>query len=53
MNQLVMIILCLLLPFVAVLIKHGLGKDFLINILLCILGYIPGVIHALWLITKK
>lgn len=53
MNQLVMIILAILLPFIAVLINKGLGKDFLINVLLCVLGYIPGIIHALWVVTKK
>jgi uncharacterized membrane protein YqaE (UPF0057 family) len=47
-----LIILAIIIPFVAVLIKKGLGKDFIINIILCILGYIPGIIHALWVVTK-
>ncbi|TVY56600.1 Plasma membrane proteolipid [Lachnellula suecica] len=33
------------LPPVAVFLKTGCGCDFLINILLCILGWIPGVIR--------
>ena len=47
-----LIILAILVPFVAVLIKKGLGKDFIINIILCIIFYIPGIIHALWVVTK-
>jgi uncharacterized membrane protein YqaE (UPF0057 family) len=53
MNQLVHIILAILLPPVAVFLKSGVGKDLLINIVLCLLFFIPGVLHAIWLITKK
>jgi hypothetical protein len=28
------------------------GKQFWINLLLTILGYIPGVVHAVWVIAK-
>ncbi|MEE4357657.1 MAG: YqaE/Pmp3 family membrane protein, partial [Desulfococcaceae bacterium] len=31
----------------------GLGLHFWINIILTLLGYIPGLIHAVWIITKK
>jgi len=41
------IILSILLPPVAVFMKHGIGTTFLISILLTILGWLPGVIHAL------
>ncbi|MFT5521098.1 MAG: uncharacterized membrane protein YqaE (UPF0057 family) [Enterobacterales bacterium] len=51
-NKLVLIILAILLPPVAVFLKNGAGKDLIINIVLCILFFIPGVIHALWLVTK-
>ena len=33
-------------------IKFGVGKDLLINIILCLLFFIPGVLHAIWLVTK-
>ncbi|APZ47003.1 proteolipid membrane potential modulator [Polaribacter reichenbachii] len=46
------IILSILLPPVAVLLKHGLGKEFLINVLLTILGWLPGVIHAFYVNSK-
>jgi len=52
MNKVLLIILAILLPPVAVFLKSGLGKDLIINVILCVLFYIPGVLHALWLITK-
>lgn len=44
-------ILAVFLPPIAVLLKRGCGADFCINILLTLLGDIPGIIHALW-VTK-
>ncbi|KAF2090601.1 UPF0057-domain-containing protein [Saccharata proteae CBS 121410] len=44
--------LALFLPPVPVFLKRGCGADFLINICLTILGWIPGVIHAWYIITK-
>ena len=32
--------------------NHCFGKQFWINILLTILGYIPGIVHAVWVIAK-
>ena len=52
MNKLIHILLALLLPPIAVFLKSGAGKDLVINIVLCLIFYIPGVLHALWLITK-
>ncbi len=52
MNKVVLIIIAILLPPVAVLINNGAGKDFVINILLWLLFYVPGLVHALWLILK-
>ncbi|CAM4347300.1 YqaE/Pmp3 family membrane protein [Gillisia limnaea] len=40
------IVLNILLPPLAVFLKHGLGVTFLISILLTLLGWIPGMIHA-------
>lgn len=51
-NKLVLIIISILLAPLAVFLKKGAGKDLIINIVLCFLFYIPGVIHALWLVTK-
>lgn len=52
MNKIVLIILAILLPPIAVFIKKGVGKDLIINILLCIVFFIPGVVHAVWLVTR-
>jgi uncharacterized membrane protein YqaE (UPF0057 family) len=35
-----------------VILKNGIGKDLLINIILCLLFVLPGIVHALWLVTK-
>lgn len=42
------IILSILLPPLAVYLKHGIGSAFWINLILTIIGWIPGVIHALY-----
>ncbi|KAI0551935.1 hypothetical protein F4679DRAFT_581998 [Xylaria curta] len=42
------IILAVILPPLGVFLERGCGADFLINILLTILGYFPGIIHALY-----
>ena len=52
MNKIVLIIIAILLPPLAVFLKSGAGKDLLINIILCILFWIPGVLHALWVVLK-
>ncbi len=50
--DLLRIIIAILLPPLGVLMQVGIGKHFLINIVLTILGYIPGIIHAIWVIRK-
>jgi len=52
MSKIVLIILAILLPPVAVFLKRGAGKDLLINIILCILFWLPGILHALWVVLK-
>ncbi|MCP3872866.1 MAG: YqaE/Pmp3 family membrane protein [Desulfobacteraceae bacterium] len=51
--ELVKIIISIILPPVGVFLQVGIGKHFWLNILLTILGYIPGIIHAIWVIAKK
>lgn len=50
--KLVRIILGILLPPLGVYMTTGFGSPFLINILLTILGWLPGSIHAVWVIVK-
>ncbi|WP_417469770.1 YqaE/Pmp3 family membrane protein [Maricaulis sp.] len=47
------IILSILLPPLGVFLKEGLGLQFWINILLTLLGYVPGVLHAVWIIARR
>ncbi|MCM4157369.1 YqaE/Pmp3 family membrane protein [Gramella sp. AN32] len=42
------ILLNLLLPPLAVFLKHGIGTTFLISVLLTLLGWLPGVVHAFY-----
>ena len=47
------IIVAILLPPLGVFLQVGIGVHFWLNILLTILGYIPGIIHATWIILKR
>ena len=51
-NKLLLIILAIFLPFVAVFVKTGASGTFVLNIILCLFFYLPGIIHALWVVTK-
>lgn len=46
-SDIIKIIFAIFIPPVGVFLERGCGADLLINILLTILGYIPGIIHAL------
>jgi len=47
MSQLIMILLAIFLPPVAVGLERGLSGSLLLNILLTLLAWLPGAIHAL------
>lgn len=53
MADIVKIILAIVLPPVGVFLEVGFSKHFFINILLTLLGYIPGIVHAVWVISRK
>ena len=46
------IVLAIILPPLGVFLQVGLTKHFWINVVLTILGYIPGIVHAVWVIAK-
>jgi uncharacterized membrane protein YqaE (UPF0057 family) len=48
----VRVIAAVLLPPVGVFLRYGLQKRFWLNIVLTFFGYIPGVVHALWVVLK-
>jgi uncharacterized membrane protein YqaE (UPF0057 family) len=51
--DIIRIIIAILLPPLGVFLQVGLGGQFWLNILLTLLGYIPGIVHAVWVIAKK
>ena len=52
-GDVIRIIFAILLPPLGVFLQVGLGLHFWLNILLTVLGYIPGIIHALWIILSR
>ena len=46
----ILILLAILLPPAAVYMVVGLTVHFWINIALTLLGYVPGIIHAFWIL---
>eukprot|EP01018_Ginkgo_biloba_P035374 Gb_22722 [translate_table: standard] len=46
------ILIAILLPPLGVFLKYGCKIEFWICLLLTILGYIPGIIYAVYVITK-
>jgi uncharacterized membrane protein YqaE (UPF0057 family) len=51
--DLIRILLAILLPPLGVCLQVGLGLQFWLNILLTLLGYIPGIVHAVWIIARR
>ena len=47
------IILSILLPPAAAFLQVGVSTHLWINIILTLLGVVPGIIHALWLVLGK
>lgn len=50
--DMVRILFALFLPPLGVFLQEGLGKRFWVNVLLTVLGYFPGVIHAVYVLAK-
>ena len=47
------VVFTIILPPLGVLLGKGFGWAFILNIILTLLGYIPGLIHAFWVQTKS
>lgn len=45
------LILAILLPPLAVFLEAGFSTHFWINVVLTLIGYVPGIIHALWFLS--
>jgi len=46
------VVFTIILPPLGVLIGKGFGWAFILNIILTLLGYFPGLIHAFWVQTR-
>ena len=51
--DIIRILLAILLPPLGVFLQVGLTTQFWINVILTILGYIPGIVHAVWIIARR
>jgi len=51
--DLLRLLLAIVLPPVGVFLQVGIGLQFWVNILLTLLGYIPGIVHAVWIIARR
>lgn len=51
--NIIRIILAIFLPPVAAFLTVGIGLHFWLNLVLTIFFFVPGMIHALWLVVKN
>ena len=52
MQTFISLLVAAVLPPVGVLMKRGVGVPLLINVILCLFFWLPGSLHALWVITN-
>ncbi len=50
--DLIRLIAALFVPPLGVFMQEGLGRRFWLNVLLTIFGYVPGIVHAVYVIAK-
>jgi uncharacterized membrane protein YqaE (UPF0057 family) len=53
MTDTIRILLSIFLPPLGVFLKVGVGLHFWLNCVLTLLGYFPGLVHAIWVIVKR
>lgn len=51
-DDLLLVLVSVLLPPLGVFLQEGLGTQFWLNVLLTLLGYLPGLVHAIWIIIR-
>jgi len=49
-NKLLLVIIAILIPPLAVGLKKGIGLHLVLSIVLTLIFYVPGLLHALWCI---
>jgi len=52
MSKLLRYALGIAVPPLGVFLTYGVGSQLFINLGLCLLGWVPGVIHGVWAISK-
>jgi uncharacterized membrane protein YqaE (UPF0057 family) len=51
-RELFRVVIAVFLPPVAVFLRIGMSPHFVINLLLTLVGYLPGLIHAIWVLAQ-
>jgi uncharacterized membrane protein YqaE (UPF0057 family) len=51
-NKLLLVIIAILIPPLAVGLKAGVGGALILNIILTLLFYLPGLLHALYVVLN-
>ncbi len=51
--DIVRIIIAIFLPPLAAFLTVGISLHFWLNLILTLMFFVPGMIHALWLVVKK
>ncbi|MCK9530174.1 MAG: YqaE/Pmp3 family membrane protein [Gammaproteobacteria bacterium] len=50
--MLLRVVATVLIPPLGVFLRHGLRRQFWLALLLTLVGYVPGVVYAVWTITR-
>ena len=53
MSDILRVILSILIPPLRVFFKVSFGMHFWPNIVLTMFGYVPGLVHAIWILASK
>lgn len=51
-QKLLLVIIAILIPRLAVGLKEGIGLHLILNIVLCLLFWLPGLLHALYVVLR-
>jgi len=51
--EIIRIIIAIFLPPLAAFLTVGIGLHFWLNLILTLFFFVPGMIHALWLVVKN
>jgi len=50
-SDLIRIVVSIIIPPLGVFLRVGVGLAFWVNIVLTLLGYVPGLVHAIWIVA--